>query len=227
MKGIVAANTLDEFVSEIVARYKYITPDQNGHNALGFNSDPIRTEADICYYGCSITHGHGVDSNQRWTDIIDSKKGYLSNNFGISGACIDDILSVFVATTKFVKIKKALFLLPDYVRQTIRVEPDDQYDPRYINIFPNLVNLANHPWLALPELYYADRAQSSINLITYIAKINNIDVYFSSWTSEVFELLPADKKTKTWHKNDQLGTDNRHPGPKFHSDVADQFIELL
>ena len=223
MKGIVAANTLDEFVSELVVRYIHITPGKNTHNSLGFNSDPLKSHCDISYYGCSFTHGNGVENNQRWTDIIDLEKRYQSNNFGISGCSIDDILSIFVATTKFVKMKKALFLLPDYVRQTIK-EQNDQF----INIFPNDNTITSqHPWFLLPEFYYSDRAQTAINLISYIANINNIEVYFSSWSPEVFELLPVDKRTKNYHKTDYMGTDKLHPGPAIHRNIANEFMELL
>lgn len=231
MKGIVASTTLDEFVSEIVLRYKHVTPGKNYHNSLGFNSDELRLDADVCYYGCSFTHGVGVESYQRWTDIVDYKQGYLANNFGIPGACIDDILSVFVTTTKFVKMKRALFLLPDYARQTLPYDYDQFGNPKFANLYPELDNTAPADiikiWFSLPDLYYADRAQSAINLITYIADINNIELYFSSWSLEVFDLLPHDKRTKNWHKNDKLGTDNSHPGPDYHDRLAQEFIKLL
>jgi hypothetical protein len=225
MKGIVAAVDLDEFVSEITKRYKVITPGINQHNSLGFNSDELRTVADACYYGCSFTHGHGVESNQRWTDIIDLDQGYLSNNFGISGACIDDIVAVFIATTKFVDMKRAFFLLPDYTRHTIRVNKD-----QYINIFPNSSyndGPAARAWFSLPEHYYADRAQSSINLIEYVAKLNNIEIYCSAWTQEVFDLLPVNQRTNQWYPSDRQGTDRIHPGPNWHRLVAQQFINIL
>lgn len=233
MNTIAASRTLPEFVSAIQARYRHVTPGQRGHNSLGFNSDELKTAVDVSYYGCSFTHGEGVESNQRWTDIIDQRMGYSANNFGISGSCIQDILQVFAATTRFVRMRRAVFLLPDYARTTLAVDQDVAGDFKYINIYPadttdtTSSDKLIRSWLSWPDAYYADCAKTWIDLIDYIADINGIEARYSSWSPEVFELLPRARSTGQCIPNDRLGSDRVHPGPEFHRRLAEEFIAIL
>lgn len=230
MTGIVASTSLAELVSELMLRYESVSTNEPLHNSMGFNSDEFKLNVDVCYYGCSFTYGEGVDRNQRWTDVIDYKQGYSSNNFGIRGVCIDDILSIFVATTKFIKMKKALFLFPDCARQTFPIYLHELKKSKFINIYPGYPTFYTDiakTWFSLPDLFYEDKTQSAINLITHIANLNNIDLYFSSWSPTVFKLLPQDKRIKNYVPNDNLGSDGAHPGSEYHNQLAQKFIDLL
>jgi hypothetical protein len=232
--SILAAASVEELQHKLIYRYSFLTPNSGECNSLGFRSSELNSDADICYYGCSWSYGVGVSIDHRWTNIIDKHQNYVSNNFGVCGIGIDELVTIFIATTKFVKMKTALFLLPDISRQTIPFYNRDQNKLHYKNMFPNLQNVDNpyelsiaKAWFTLPNLYYEDTAKTSIDLILHIANLNNIKVYFSGWQQMTFDLLPTDKRTKNYHPSDKLGSDNLHPGPQVHKNIADEFMELL
>lgn len=231
--SVLSSSTVEEFRYELLARYSVLRPNAGEHNDLGFRDSKLNNDTDICYYGCSNTYGYGSPIDNRWTTLIDTHKNYVSNNFGICGIGIDDIVSIFIATTKIIKMKTALFLLPDTSRQTIPFL-NEKNKLTYKSMLSNFAGLSDpHEldtaklWFNLPELYYEDRAKISIDLILHIAKLNNIKIYFSSFVKPTFDLLPADKRTKNYHLTDKLGSDKMHPGPTIHQNIANEFIELL
>ena len=187
MQGLLSAKSLSDFRDELLQRFSFLKELQNtpGHNIFGFRSAEINTDVDVCYYGCSFTYGEGVPVENCWTTLVDSSKHFTSNNFGICGIGTDEILSIFAATSQFVKMKKAIFFLPSPCRLTI---PVDSTPGLYTNLFPKRQILdPNRKFFQLPDSYYLDRAKSSINLISYIAKLQGIETYFSSWHESIFE----------------------------------------
>ena len=217
--NLLTANALSELAQLLPQRYKFLTPGVDEHNNYGFRDHEIITDVDICYYGCSITYGAGVDLKYRWTSVIDDRLRYQSNNFGIPGIGIDEILSLFVITSQFVKMKKAIFLIPSYYRQYI-----DGY-----NIFPNKHNqsAAADIWYRLPLNYFEDRAVTSIQLIRRMADMQNIQCILTSDNLDTLKLLSHNSLSNPIEKRDRLGSDNLHPGPRWHRLLAEQFIEIL
>ena len=228
MQGLLSAKSLSEFRDELGQRFPFLKKIQNtpDHNILGFRSAEINTDVDVCYYGCSFTYGEGEPVNNRWTNLVDNSKHFTSNNFGICGIGTDEILSVFAATSQFVKMKKAIFFLPAPYRLTI---PLDSTPGLYANLFPkNQILDRDRKFFELPDSYYLDRAKSSINLISYIAKLQGIETYFSSWSKEVFELLP-EKKTNYCYNQQDPTTKNEdgHPNVAGHIELAKLFTNII
>ena len=231
MKSLITSTTIGEFSNELHRRFCWMVPYATGeHNSLGFRDHELIINADICYYGCSFTYGESVDISERWTARLDSKTNMPSNNFGMIGASIDDILAIFVATTNFVRMKKALFLLPSPSRQTMLFSHDKfkKISPEYDTTLQEDPEgrYAANAWFRLPHEYHLDRANTAINLISYIANLNNIVPYFSSWDIETYKLLTHNVTRQRCH-SDSNAADGRHPSASSHLKFSQQFFEIL
>ena len=232
--NILSINSLDNLRQALIDRFKYINgrSTQHEHNSYNFRSGDLVTTADVCYYGCSFTYGVGVELNSRWTNQIDRARGYSSNNFGVEAIGIDEILNIFTITSRFVDMKRAVFLLPAASRQTIAV-PNNMY----INALPMHDQLIQSPvakhyasiWYQLPNEYFIDRAISSIQLIVRLAELQNISCIFATWDNEVFDILPAVKVPEVvgQKKEDPRGSDGLHPGVVWHTRLAQEVMKLL
>ena len=129
-------------------------------------------------------------------------------------------------------MKRAVFLLPAASRQTIAV-PNNMY----INALPMHDQLIQSPeakhyssiWYQLPNEYFIDRAISSIQLIVRLAELQNISCIFATWDNEVFDILPDVKVPEVFWDNEGTpkGSDGQHPGPGWHSHLAQEVIKLL
>lgn len=255
LSGLVSATSKQEFKKELSYRYgilsstPYFDPvEQNNpswagenfsydFNEFGFRDSAIGDTVDTCYYGCSITVGIGVPETDRWTNILDSRHGWKSNNFGIPGVGVEECSYLFAQTSRLVKMDRAVFFLSGPHRHTI-AEYTDTDHIEYFRVQPNFMegnvsrnnttNIYNTTKLLyqLPETYAIDRARTAINLIRYIAELKNIQVVFLSWNPQVFNLLkyPNDFVAISL---DHQARDNQHPGIDYHRRVADQFETVL
>lgn len=252
LNGLISADTWPALKEEICLRYgpkkntNFFSPAEKNNlawkdnnfdytfNDLWFRDGPIVDTVDTCYYGCSITAGIGVPENLRWTSLLDNSMSWQSNNFAIPGLSPEECCYLFAQTSKLVTMSRAVFLLPEPYRQCI-AEYTDSESIEYYSLLINFNQLydsktpiyktANNLY-RLPKMYFIDRARTAINLIRYIAKLNNIEVVISSWSQQVFDLLkyPADT---TIVPLDNLGRDCSHPGINYHASVANQFIEII
>jgi hypothetical protein len=223
MLGIVGSNTLDELAIEL--RERYPTIESTDINSHGFRDKEILTDCDTCFYGCSVTYGYGVDINERYTSLIDVP----SNNFSLCGIGIDEMLLLFMATSKFVTMKRAVFMFPSINRYTVNLED------RYYNIFPNyhktnpghkLIKEFGDVFYQLPESYFIDKFKNQLATIIYISQLKNIELCFSSWVPKVYDMLP-DNVTKIGPMiNDKLASDNLHPSRLAHKDIASKLNGL-
>ena len=233
--NILSINSLDNLCQALIDRFRYIngwSATQHEHNSYNFRSGDLVTTADVCYYGCSFTYGIGVELNSRWTNQIDRAMGYSSNNFGVEAIGIDEILNIFTITSRFVNMKRAVFLLPAASRQTIAV-PNNMY----INALPMADQSIQSPeakhyssiWYQLPNEYFIDRAISSIQLIVRLAELQNISCIFATWDNEVFDILPAVKVPEVFTTEvfAAKGSDGLHPGVVYHTHLAQEVIKLL
>ena len=158
-------------------------------NSTGFRDSEVEEDVDICYYGCSMTYGVGLPLEARWTTIIDNHFNFKSNNFGISGLGAEEMLKVFMATSRFVKMKKAVFLFPTIHRYTIPYQTKEgtiivQMHPSVPDYFnqEGLLETFTH-FYSLPDTYFLDKYKIAINTIMYIAELKGIDLYFSTWAN--------------------------------------------
>jgi hypothetical protein len=233
MSNLLSATSLTEFKELLHNRYPVLTGNSNivqdkvfdNTNSYGFKGNELLPEVDICYYGCSFTFGHHIDYKDCWTTIVDKQTQLTTNNFGIPAASIDEILIIFASTIKFFKMKKAIFLLPEPVRQHMAVKKLTENKFKYSNFLPRSPHEFANAWLSLPNEYYLDKALSTIGLIQCIAKLSNIETYWSSWDLEIYDVLPENKIALFY--NDRLASDNQHPGPVAHYNFAQEVIKIL
>lgn len=248
--SILASHTLEEFKSAVNRKHWNLAqiapiPDEYKSkisyipNSFGFRDTEILEDVDICYYGCSITYGVGVPLESRYTNLIDNELNYTSNNFAVGGASLEDAAHLFITTSKFVKMKTAFFLLPEYLRTTFPVQVDTDY--RYFYIFPNYVESISktspHYDLAKiyyqqPESVYIEKARNNLEIICNWAKTKNIKLIFASWAFDVYtNLLDAvnfpDVKIIRRMELDTKGCDNSHPGEEAHQLFSQNAIEAI
>lgn len=236
MNNLVLSRNLGDLKRNLRQRYSFIEkPSMSDTNSYGFRFNEPQKEVDITYYGCSYTYGEYINADDCWTAVVDKTLNLTSNNFGMPGASIDEILFIFAATIKFFKTKKAVFLLPVASRQNIAVQKINSQTFRYLTVFNNykkyeeptsLKYRLSDLWFRLPAEYYVDNAASAIGLIELIAQLSGIKIYWSSWDEEVYNLLP-NPKTTTQFVSDAKAADNIHPGVDAHCAFAQQIIELV
>ena len=213
-------------------------------NELGFHSGTLLTDVDICYYGCSFTSAIGVSRRSRWTTLVDAELQYQSNNFGMPGASIEEIMRCFAASTKFVRMKTAVFLFPDMHRYTMPFVSSTDHKVNYVKLFGNY---QNSPYIVPPKLktqyqttcktyyklpyeYFTDRFKNTIEMICYIAGLHGIKIYLSTWvpTDESVKILAAtNEHIIPGMLNDSTGRDGIHPGVSAHRQFADNVISAI
>jgi len=212
-------------------------------NELGFNSGPLLTDVDICYYGCSFTFAIGVSRRSRWSTLVDAELGYQSNNFGIPGAGIEEIMRCFAASAKFVRMKTAVFLLPDMHRYTMPIRNNNMV--RYCNLHHNYENSHNlgivpefltqyqatcKTYYDLPYEYFTDHFKNTLQMICYIAGLHGIKIYLSSWdrSDERAKILAAtNEHIIPSIPFDHNGRDGLHPGVLAHRQFANDVISAI
>jgi hypothetical protein len=205
-------------------------------NQYGFRDSPVQDTVDTCYYGCSISTGIGVPEESRWTNLLDQQHTWTSNNFAIPGLTVEDCFLVFAQTARLVKMKRAVFFLPDTHRAIIAAHTDNntmQYFKLQANFCQRSAKEKNTEiyntaelLYRLPAAYFIDRARTAINLIRYTAELYDIQVILSSWNRRVIDLLKYTPDFTAIPLDDR-GRDLLHPGTDYHGLVAEQFGQLL
>ncbi len=206
-------------------------------NDLGFRDTEISKNVDVCYYGCSITFGVGVAEKYRWTNILDKQNNFTSNNFGISGASIEDIAHLFITTSDIVKTKKAIFLLPDCLRGTFPILNNNQKE--YVNAsvhYPYYYQNNTEYYKAcaafytLPDIFHLENALNNILLIQKWAKMKQIQILFCTWAADIHSMLNNIIKVDYLNylmELDRQGCDGNHPGINAHKNLADRINEVI
>lgn len=210
------------------------------HNSAGFRDTEIETDVDICYFGCSVTYGVGVPSEDRYTDLVNQHFGFKSNNFGISGVSSEEMLKMFLTLSKFINTKKAVFSFPDIHRYVmpindLRINMHPNFEELYDD--SNILKISRH-FYQLPEEYFVDKFKVCIHTIINIAQTKNIELYLFSWNSQCHELLIEET---THYDNvkiispvtlDHRGRDSfivswGHPGINWHRETSKVVVNAI
>lgn len=217
-------------------------------NKLGFRFNDICESSDIGAYGCSFTMGLGLPEEYLWHKLLEKNLQLTSLNFGVPGASCKTIFDLFLITTKHIKIKHAIFLLPSYNRMQIAVSNlfKDRNFFNHCSLLPNNENefAKVHGLDALMLFKYIPDEElikvfkNDIYLIDYIAKHRNIKIYFSSWDTETYNLinrlsfknsviLPPWRSQSQQQAIEDLARDKKHPGPIHHEQWARLIIDYI
>lgn len=217
-------------------------------NSLGFRDDhePLE-QVDHCYYGCSMTYGEGAPFEALWTKQIDQRLNTNSNNFGIGGASTEECMLMFLVTSRLVKMKRAVFLFPDYHRKTMCVSAEnDQKDCVYVPFLgiyrgdkPHLdrynrnIRDARESYYRLPGVHMMDSFRTAVQHILYVAELRGIEVVMGSWNPQTAQLLNHIKqmnlnvKIASWCPMVDEGRDVHHPGILTHAGWAQEFVKVI
>jgi hypothetical protein len=277
-QGILAADTWDQLDQELEVRYRahgQIHPNRQSHgddkeharveeynsmwsqypnftyqtNNMGFrdNHDPMDS-VDHCYYGCSMTYGEGVPLEGIWTSQLDQQLNTTSNNFGIGGTSPEECMFMFMATSRLVKMKRAVFLFPDFHRKMVCVGRErNQQDCIYWPL------LGVHNWNNIPHIkqyhrnirdthdahyrlsgvYMMDTFRNAVQTILYVAELKGIEVVMGTWNDctaqmlrHMAELNPT-LKIAQWCPMTDIGRDNHHPGIVTQANWAREFAKVI
>lgn len=167
----------------------YDTFFQYSYNSCGFRDSEIEFEADICYFGCSMTYGLGVPLEARFSNIVDKEFNFKSNNFAISGISSEETLKLFIKFNQFVKMKRAVFLFPDIYRYCLPIQLSTETEYGYFNMHPEFRDIYNQPevlqiakhFYHLPDSFFIDKFRICLHTIIEFARINNIELFLSTW----------------------------------------------
>lgn len=217
------------------------------HNTVGFRDTEIQTNVDICYYGCSMTYGIGVPVEARWTNVVDRQYNFTSNNFSVPGIGIPEIANLFLATNRFIKMKYAVFLLPDMHRFTFPIERTDKgnkvintkFHPNFDDIYKcKNVSYVGKRIYSLPDVYFKRELERSIEIIVEIARLSGIKIIIGSWAIDYEDIkhltnLCDHVSCVSGILQDRRGRDAvfrkgcEHPGINAHREFADSVIESI
>lgn len=215
------------------------------NNTAGFRDSNISETVDICYYGCSFTYGTGVPVEKRWTNVLDQLGGFTSNNFAGSGFSCEDMMYLFMASASVISMNKAVFVFPDYFRYRfpIKVNNEVKYwmlDAEYSDVWQNVSEYqhAGDTIYQLADEFWYDRFRKTVQTICHIAKLKNIDVYFSTWSTDIYNQLvndikyysnatPLPKFIIDHRSRDSMKVNDGHSGVNPHKLFANQCLDAI
>lgn len=206
---------------------------------LGFRDKDLvdNVEIDLAAFGCSYTFGLGLPYHSIWYNQLDNN--LYTYNFGQPGASIKVIADMFHIATNNLKIKKAVFLLPNYTRSLIAY--DNPTDIAFLHLIPGKVHdyqdIYNIHYKYTSDSEFVRRAKDEVYLIELMCKFKNIELYMSSWHEPTYMLLSsmnlkyANLLTQFTSPNDEskteLARDKMHPGMSHHKYWADQIRDIV
>lgn len=210
---------------------------------LGFRGNDLPTTIDFGAFGCSFTFGQGLPYKNIWSNLLANALDYTHYNFGQPAIGIVNIAEIFIIMSNFVKMKKAVFLLPPYNRLSIAAKNIKTND---INLLPviasstskleKLYDLDSQTiYKYMPEIELIRKFKDTVYLIKYIASIKKIDCYFSSWDHETYTLLESlnlnNMLLPEWASGGELlfdyARDQLHPGPIHHFTWVNRIKESI
>jgi hypothetical protein len=197
-----------------------------------------------------MTHGDGVPVEYRWGQQLDQTLGTTSNNFAIGGSGVEDAAIMFLATSRLVRMKRAVFFFPDFYRKTVCIHPEGSMkDSKYFGLYTNVnlttgneflhkdcVDIAREAYDAqyrLNVLQLMDTCRSHIQTILYVAQLRGIEVVLGTWNDPVAQVLrsmgqqDSTLKIAQWSPMIDEGRDGHHPGILTHARWAEEFAKVI
>ena len=187
----------------------------------------IAQEVDCCFYGCSVTWGAGVPDSAVWVNQLARSLGWSYNNFAITALGQEECVNLFMVTSRMIKMRTAIFMLPDRARITQAFSQDSQLKFRCIagavDKQYDEFKQFHKDYISLPDEYFYDRVLRNLEIIATLAELQGIRVFVSTWTG----ILPNVHNlnlVKVAHAGDNgRARDKGHPGCEWHKDTAQRF----
>ena len=219
---------------------------------LGFRDknlvDDVDFDIDLAVFGCSYTFGIGLPQNTIWYNQLDSN--LTTYNFGQPGASIKVIADIFHIVSSHIKIKKAVFLLPNYTRSMVAYnnpERQKDSDAEFVHLLPNMARLPTlyKQYQDIHNAYYKYTSDNEfvrvmkdeVYLIEQMSKFKNIELFLSSWDNPTYRILSSMNlryatilKQFTWPIDESkkvLARDKMHAGIPHHKYWANQIRDIV
>lgn len=225
-------------------------------NEYGFRINPKELNSNkdiIACFGCSNTFGVGLPWDQTWVHNLNVLLDYKYNvkNYGVIGASTDYMTRMIYNYTLNNKPKIICCLFPEITRMEI-IDEETGYiwnfhsalfshflDPRYQDDLENWKKSQRKTYDAYQCIYKEKNSLfnfiKNFKFIEMICKLNNIKMYWGTW-STFLNLLP-EECIKTYFNNDSfvgvtsntfdggdLARDNDHLGEMSNKKIADKFF---
>lgn len=204
-------------------------------SSLGFRDNELPDDIDLAAFGCSYTFGLGIPVDKTWHKLLSSS----SYNFGQPGASTQSIADIFHIISNHIKINRAIFLLPNYMRDLMAIESRNKINlwslmPMTSGMNPYIVDVIHEShYKHTPSSEFIRKMKDAVYLIEHTAKSKNIKLFFSSWDRTTYELLGGMNFTHatvidewTWPADTtgkkDLARDMLHPGMTHHKYWSEQ-----
>jgi hypothetical protein len=209
---------------------------------LGFRDVDLPESVDLAAFGCSYTFGVGLPIKRTWHKLLADKHNLTSYNFGQPGASIKTISDIFCIVSNNVKIKKAVILLPSYMRASVTTQSLSK-SIKFYDLLPtkpsrwlqsssntNVFDILHDMYYKYtPDAEFIRTMKDAVYMIEYLAKTKNIELFISSWDRPTYDLLKVmefkyaklidewvDPSEFNHITNSDYARDGNHPGILHH-----------
>lgn len=204
----------------ILTQAEFITggPDQDPeYNSAGFRCkefDDIDMDNYILFAGSSHTEGVGVKPEQTFAHLVSTVLKCDQVNLGVGGGGIDAVEhNLLMWFLKHKKLPKAIVVeWPDYARFM-----RDNYG--HANLCPAGM-WSDSEFITYAEQVLYLKGEISYHNLHRLMPVKIIDIMHSKVTLNVNSMM-------IWHTGLDIGTDDAHPGPKSHSQTAENILQAL
>jgi hypothetical protein len=164
-------------------------------NEWGYrSSDPTikTTNFELATFGCSITYGIGLPEEETLPYLLSKKLNTNYLNLGIPSGSISKITRLFKNYVNLYKPKTCFILFPPINREEIIFKNDNSdkyYFTDFVPGFYSEYDIVKNFIMGNPLEYLEIGNIKSMELIKYIAMVNNITLYVSSWDVDTYEIV--------------------------------------
>jgi hypothetical protein len=208
-------------------------------NSYGMRqSYDVLEQVDVCFYGCSVTWGTGVSQQDVWAHQVAANMGWTYNNFALPGLGQEECVNLFMASSRLVGMKSAVFLFPGERRLQQAFERQNQVGYEYQGIVSadtlserrDVVRF-HKDWFTLPHEFFYERMIRNLEIINHVAESRGIRVYVGSWSCNdgVFDDVRDPHVTYLTQlpPKDNKGRDGQHQGCEWHRTTAERVCQII
>lgn len=183
-------------------------------------------------FGCSVTLGVGVKTEDSFVGMLRENTDYNIFNFGISSASIHHIARMFSEVVNSIDLDVAIITLPDIARFTL-IDNGKIHNIGYNWYADGQKSTHEKIYTALTEEWFSAFAKDLIRWIEAEAKSKKIKPIFYGHIEEthkiITEILPRDMYIDFDQEFmfDCTARDNMHPGKEAHKRYANALLNIL
>jgi hypothetical protein len=189
----------------------------------------ISTDVDCCFYGCSMTWGTGVPDTAVWANQLARSMNWSYNNFAVPGVGQEECANLFMVTGRMVKMRSAIFMLPDPARVTQAFKLDGSFQYHCIGGAPNNTGVINDlkqfhkDYISLPNEYFYNKALRNLEIIARLAELQGIRTLVATWAGTLPQVHNLKAVLVPRAGDDKTARDKNHPGCEWHTKIAQRF----